>query len=106
MHRFQSSESWVTVVKDDCDISEQYDFPKRKALFSFNRNNFVTLFTISTELTSQCVSVLGVKKLGGTHITILPMSPSRLSNSKLFMNTITAKIAKNVKEHTQSTGPR
>lgn len=108
-HRFQSAESWVTVVKDGCNIYEQYDFPKKKALFSF-KNNSVTLFTISPNIISQCASVLGVQdtsidgipKHKSPNVTILPMSPSRLSNSKLFMNTIIAKIVKNVKEHIES----
>jgi len=114
MHRFQAAESWITIVKNGCDISEQYDFPERKALFSFNRNNFVTLFTISAQLTSRCASVLGLRsptktnatKYKSPNVTILPMEPSRLSNSKLFMNTVIAKFAKNVKEHIHSTTTR
>lgn len=97
--RFQASESWVTVVNAGCNFLEQYEFPKKTSMFSFDRSGYINLFTTTTGFTADCVSVLGVKTVApssktnyGSHITIMP----RLSNSELFMDT---KIAKNVRKH-------
>ena len=101
-HRFEASESWVTVIKKGCDITNQYDFPRKKSSFSFDKNRFATLFTISTNLVCKCTEVLKVTYSDKRVYPHIRISPS-LSNSKLFMNTIIAKIAKNAKEHIRFT---
>ena len=94
VQKFQESESWVTVIKKGCDITDQYEFPKRKSSFSFDKHNSVILFTISSQLTSKYISVLGVSNSNQKRYPHIRISPG-LSNSGLFIND---KIAKNARK--------
>ena len=82
-HRFQAGESWVTVVQNNCNISEQYDFPKKKSLFSL-KNNYVNLFTVSKCLIVRWASVLEIKP------TIKTKTSKHNSSNVTFLSQISA----------------